>query len=105
MMYTWGMCCTIPISYKFKLTEILVFSGVVAERDIVQFVPYLEFTARRQGDTMMSVKARLAKEVLAEIPEQFISYMKARGRFVNFLSFVRYDYVIVFPCSNKRLWF
>ena len=28
---------------------------------------------------MMSVKARLAKEVLAEIPDQFLSYMKARG--------------------------
>ena len=50
-----------------------------AERDIVQFVPFLEFTAQRPGDTLISTKARLAKEVLEEIPEQFTSYMKARG--------------------------
>ena len=58
------------------------FTGLVAERDIVQFVPFLEFTAKRPGDTLISTKARLAKEVLAEIPEQFTSYMKARGQFV-----------------------
>ncbi|KAF6031303.1 CPNE9 [Bugula neritina] len=54
-------------------------NGVEAERDIVQFVPFLEFTAKRPGDTLISTQARLAKEVLAEIPEQFTSYMKARG--------------------------
>jgi len=54
-------------------------NGVTAERDIVQFVPFLEFSAQRPGDNLMSTKARLAKEVLAEIPDQFISYMKARG--------------------------
>ena len=66
----------------FYILSILVV-GVVAERDIVQFVPYLEFTTKRPGDNMMSVKARLAKEVLAEIPDQFLSYMKARGMFTS----------------------
>ncbi|XP_067931223.1 copine-8-like isoform X1 [Watersipora subatra] len=55
------------------------YNGITAERDIVQFVPFLEFTAKRPGDTLISTKARLAKEVLAEIPEQFTLYMKARG--------------------------
>merc|ERR1712168_495267 len=49
--------------------------GRYAERDIVQFVPFSEFLT---GANMKSNQARLAKEVLAEIPDQFLSYMKTR---------------------------
>ncbi|XP_060598331.1 copine-8-like isoform X1 [Ruditapes philippinarum] len=52
--------------------------GKYAERDIVQFVPFKEFQGR-QGENPASVQARLAKEVLEEIPDQFLSYMKSRG--------------------------
>ncbi|XP_005099340.1 copine-8 isoform X1 [Aplysia californica] len=49
--------------------------GRVAERDIVQFVPMREFLGRN-GEDVVSVQARLAKEVLEEIPDQFLSYMQ-----------------------------
>lgn len=49
------------------------YNGVYAERDIVQFVPFNDFLNR--GDMALS-QAALAKEVLAEIPDQFLSYMK-----------------------------
>jgi len=51
--------------------------GRFAERDIVQFVPFRDFLGQTQ-DAVQS-QARLAKEVLAEIPEQFLSYMKKHG--------------------------
>ncbi|RXM91426.1 Copine-8 [Acipenser ruthenus] len=51
--------------------------GKLAERDIVQFVPFRDYMDRT-GNHVLSM-ARLAKDVLAEIPEQFISYMKTRG--------------------------
>ncbi|MBN3304656.1 CPNE5 protein, partial [Amia calva] len=51
--------------------------GKLAERDIVQFVPFRDYMDRT-GNHVLSM-ARLAKDVLAEIPDQFISYMKARG--------------------------
>ncbi|XP_032895492.1 copine-8 isoform X1 [Amblyraja radiata] len=51
--------------------------GRYAERDIVQFVPFRDYVDRT-GNHVLSM-ARLAKDVLAEIPEQFLSYMKARG--------------------------
>nr|XP_034317442.1 copine-8 isoform X1 [Crassostrea gigas] len=51
----------------------LSYNGVHAVRDIVQFVPYNDFLSR--GDMALS-QAALAKEVLAEIPDQFLSYMK-----------------------------
>lgn len=53
----------------------LTADGRVAERDIVQFVPF----NRIANDTSLTQelqKARLAKEVLAEIPTQFLSYMR-----------------------------
>lgn len=50
--------------------------GRYAERDIVQFVPMRNFAFNNQGDNSLTVQARLAKEVLEEIPEQFLSYMK-----------------------------
>ncbi|XP_075030578.1 copine-5 isoform X3 [Calonectris borealis] len=51
--------------------------GKVAERDIVQFVPFRDYVDAG-GSPVLSM-ARLAKDVLAEIPDQFISYMKAQG--------------------------
>ncbi|GAB1598493.1 copine-8-like isoform X3 [Argonauta hians] len=50
--------------------------GRYAARDIVQFVPMRNFTFSNQGDNALTIQARLAKEVLEEIPEQFLSYMK-----------------------------
>ncbi|XP_038605282.1 copine-5 isoform X2 [Tachyglossus aculeatus] len=51
--------------------------GKLAERDIVQFVPFRDYIDRT-GNHVLSM-ARLAKDVLAEIPDQLISYMKGRG--------------------------
>lgn len=50
----------------------------VAERDIVQFVPFRQFTSR-QDITPQMVQYHLAKEVLAEVPEQITGYMRKRG--------------------------
>ncbi|KAH9363692.1 hypothetical protein HPB48_002029 [Haemaphysalis longicornis] len=46
--------------------------GRAADRDIVQFVPFRNFL---QGGPWQSNQMRLAKEVLAEIPDQVTSYM------------------------------
>ncbi|XP_043407146.1 copine-8 isoform X5 [Chelonia mydas] len=51
--------------------------GKYAERDIVQFVPFRDYIDR-SGNYILSM-ARLAKDVLAEIPDQFLSYMRVRG--------------------------
>uniref|UniRef100_A0AAQ6AIL8 C2 domain-containing protein n=1 Tax=Amphiprion ocellaris TaxID=80972 RepID=A0AAQ6AIL8_AMPOC len=50
--------------------------GKLAERDIVQFVPFRDYMDRT-GNHVLSM-ARLAKDVLAEIPDQLISYMKSK---------------------------
>lgn len=49
----------------------------VASRDIVQFVELRRFL----GPNNVWSKELLAKEVLAEIPQQFVGWMKARGIF------------------------
>jgi len=46
-------------------------NGKTMERDIVQFVPVNQFKNVHYS--------RLAKEVLAEVPSQFLSYMKSKG--------------------------
>ncbi|MBN3325814.1 CPNE9 protein, partial [Atractosteus spatula] len=51
--------------------------GQFAERDIVQFVPFRDYIDR-SGNQVLSM-ARLAKDVLAEIPEQLLSFMKSHG--------------------------
>ncbi|KAF5902587.1 copine-8-like [Clarias magur] len=51
--------------------------GRFAERDIVQFVPFRDYIDPR-GNHIQSM-ARLAKDVLAEIPDQFLYYMRTRG--------------------------
>ncbi len=43
----------------------------------LQFVPFRDYMDRT-GNHVLSM-ARLAKDVLAEIPDQLISYMKSRG--------------------------
>ena len=56
------------------------FSGRPAARDIVQFVPLRNFQAGGGGggaDPQMA-RLRLAREVLAEVPEQFVSFMKSK---------------------------
>ncbi|XP_062400574.1 copine-9-like [Sardina pilchardus] len=50
--------------------------GRYAERDIVQFVPFRDYIDR-SGNQVLSM-ARLAKDVLAEIPDQLLSFMKTR---------------------------
>uniref|UniRef100_A0A3B4U179 Copine family member 9 n=1 Tax=Seriola dumerili TaxID=41447 RepID=A0A3B4U179_SERDU len=51
--------------------------GRFAERDIVQFVPFRDYIDR-SGNQVLSM-ARLAKDVLAEIPDQLLSFMKSRA--------------------------
>ena len=54
----------------------LVFNNIQAERDIVQFVPFRNF---QHLHNVSAAKAYLAKEVLAEIPDQVVGYMKSRN--------------------------
>jgi hypothetical protein len=51
--------------------------GRVASRDIVQFVPMRNFLGVG-GPNSQGAGVYLAKEVLAEIPEQFTGFMKSR---------------------------
>lgn len=54
--------------------------GRYAERDIVQFVPLNKFLSRQpHGPSWVRSQADLAREVLAEIPDQMTSFMKSRG--------------------------
>ncbi|KAI2800772.1 hypothetical protein RDWZM_010533 [Blomia tropicalis] len=55
----------------------LSVDGRYAERDIVQFVPLNKFLSR-SGPYIRS-QADLAREVLAEMPDQMTGYMKSRG--------------------------
>ena len=50
--------------------------GKAAARDIVQFVPFNNF-AKVGLDSHLS-RLHLAREVLAEVPDQFVSFMKSR---------------------------
>lgn len=52
--------------------------GRFAERDIVQFVPLNKFLGRKKSAAIKS-NADLARNVLAEIPYQFVSYMEKVG--------------------------
>nr|CAD7201809.1 unnamed protein product [Timema douglasi] len=57
---------TVPVSHN----------GVQAKRDIVQFVPFRNFESLQNVSV---AKAYLAKEVLEEIPDQLVGYMKSRN--------------------------
>ena len=48
--------------------------GRIATRDIVQFVAYRDFSNEGETDEE-TARSKLAKEVLAEVPDQFLSYM------------------------------
>ncbi|KAG7153993.1 Copine-8-like 2, partial [Homarus americanus] len=52
-------------------------NGRYAVQDIVQFVPFRDFL-KGGGDPNMA-RYRLAREVLAEVPDQVLSYMKANN--------------------------
>ena len=54
----------------------IIANGVTMARDIVQFVPFRNF---ENSSNINVSKLKLAKEVLAEIPEQFISYMESKN--------------------------
>jgi len=45
----------------------------------VQFVPFREFIGGSFGNDLNRSQVMLAKEVLAEIPDQVMSYMKKFG--------------------------
>ncbi|XP_055562531.1 copine-9 isoform X3 [Falco biarmicus] len=69
--------CPLPAMEELDGDEVRVSSrGRFAERDIVQFVPFRDYVDD-SGNQVLSM-ARLAKDVLAEIPEQLLSYMKTR---------------------------
>lgn len=51
--------------------------GRYAQRDIVQFVPLNKFMSKT--GSFIKSQTDLAKEVLAEIPEQLTGFMKSRG--------------------------
>ncbi|XP_076035926.1 copine-8-like isoform X2 [Oratosquilla oratoria] len=56
----------------------LSFGGRYAERDIVQFVELRRHLRHGMGNSHYS-QARLAKDVLAEIPQQVVKWMRTRG--------------------------
>jgi hypothetical protein len=61
--------------------ELLSHNHRTAERDIVQFVEMKKFVTGNTGRPSQIVwnKELLAREVLAEIPEQLVGYMKQKG--------------------------
>ncbi|XP_077865156.1 copine-8-like [Saccoglossus kowalevskii] len=58
-------------------TQRLSSRGRYAERDIVQFVPFRDYLSG--GTSVLLSQARLAKDVLAEVPDQVLLWMKKRG--------------------------
>ncbi|XP_069101627.1 copine-8-like [Argopecten irradians] len=63
---------------------LIITDGVITDmpqtmQAIVNFVPFRDFLRGANGSNMQMCQAALAKEVLAEIPEQFLSYMKAHN--------------------------
>ncbi|XP_071816097.1 copine-8-like isoform X1 [Apostichopus japonicus] len=59
--------------------HLLTYRGKTAERDIVQFVPFREYIGGIASGNSQLSQARLAKDVLAEVPDQLISFMKRRN--------------------------
>lgn len=55
----------------------LTIDGRYAERDIVQFVPLNKFLSK--NGLVVKSQADLAREVLAEVPDQLTSFMRSRG--------------------------
>jgi len=46
---------------------------------VLQFVPFRNFVGGRYGSNLTLSQAYLAKEVLAEIPDQVTEFMKKNG--------------------------
>eukprot|EP00057_Strongylocentrotus_purpuratus_P002542 XP_003724722.1 PREDICTED: copine-8 [Strongylocentrotus purpuratus] len=62
-----------------KLPMSIIIVGVgPAEFDGKQFVPFRDYISSTGGNVGLS-QARLAKDVLAEVPDQVLGFMKARG--------------------------
>jgi len=59
--------------------KLLRANGRVASRDIVQFVELRKFLMNYGGGQMSWNKEALAKEVLAEVPNQLVAWMTKRG--------------------------
>jgi hypothetical protein len=59
--------------------KLLRANGRTASRDIVQFVELRKFLTTHGGGQMTWNKEALAKEVLAEVPKQLVSWMTKRG--------------------------
>uniref|UniRef100_A0A7E4V1A0 Copine-3 n=1 Tax=Panagrellus redivivus TaxID=6233 RepID=A0A7E4V1A0_PANRE len=59
----------------------LSVNGRCASRDIVQFVPFQKFCKKGPSSPYEEERLQylLAKEVLAEVPQQVVSYMKSKG--------------------------
>ena len=58
--------------------QLLTHNGQTAKRDIVQFVEMQKFVSGGGSHHATWNKDLLAREVLAEIPEQLVSYMRAK---------------------------
>merc|ERR1712038_900582 len=58
--------------------QLLSHKGRTAQRDIVQFVEMQKFVSGR-GSHVTWNKEMLAREVLFEIPDQLVGYMKKKG--------------------------
>ncbi|KAG7523275.1 copine-8-like [Solea senegalensis] len=65
------------ITYILYSVFLLILLPCLVSFPPSQFVPFRDYIDRR-GNYILSM-ARLAKEVLAEIPDQFLSYMRTRG--------------------------
>ncbi|CAG0885995.1 unnamed protein product [Darwinula stevensoni] len=57
----------------------LVANGVPAQRDIVQFVALNKYIDQRMNRAQSYNQSALARDVLAEVPNQLLSYMKMKG--------------------------
>lgn len=58
----------------------LEVNGIRATRDITQFVSFNDF---KSYDNPSVLKVNLAREVLAEIPNQIVGYMKSKNIIPN----------------------
>lgn len=71
--------CILPdIQYfQYPTTVVCPVRVVIHPPTPIQFVPFRDYMDQ-SGNQVLSM-ARLAKDVLAEIPEQLLGFMKTRG--------------------------
>ncbi|KAG9335891.1 hypothetical protein JZ751_003548 [Albula glossodonta] len=70
----WPPMCCMKESHKWSLNQQPALEPTSPYTSFVPFRDYID----RTGNHILSM-ARLAKDVLAEIPDQFLSYMRTRG--------------------------